>query len=439
MSPEQASGNSAQMGSKSDIYSLGVLLFELLTGNSLFEGDPESVIRQILVREPARPRSIKRTVPRNLETICLKAIEKDPARRYETAADLAVDLRNFASGLPILARRTNTLEQIGLLMRSHPTISAMLAIGTIVLATGGVAISSLRSQNHRLEGFRPVYVTTNPSGARVAVVPLDSSTNEPSADSTQILCPSSPTPLTFDAKSGRYLLEVELIGSDGPLFAEVYRTVGEKSGQSDASTRANIKAGLDPETCRLSTIDLTSLADATSHMVKIKIDEESRKLNPLLPNELYVDPHQTLPGDGDSSDTKLKGLLSTTSAGEPCLTYQAAVEWAERNHKRLASAAEYDAIAKAIKRGEVSQSIADLFDDHPEYTSTARVAPPVSGNAVANRLREMHVLKGYGDSTSFPEMIAWTDGSLLAPHDCKSAKIGIRGVLSSTPRFLIAR
>lgn len=435
MSPEQAGGNTAQISSKSDIYSLGVILFELMTGDSLFEGDRESVIRQILSREPARPRSIKRAIPRDLETICLKAIEKSPVRRYQTASELAADLRSFASAMPINARRASVLQQCGRLVRSRPTISAILAIGMVVLATSSFAISSLRKQNRRLEGLRPVYITTNPSGARVVLVPIDSKSNEPSGNTDEIIRPSGTTPLTVDAKAGRYLVEAEIDGAEGPMFAEIYRTVGEINNQSDSLVRANVKAGLDPETCRFSTIRLTPLADVTRQMAKVTFDEQSRSLNPLLPKELYVDVHQTLPNDDDSPE-EMKGLLSVTSAGEPCMTYQCAAEWAERHDKRIASAAEYDAIAKAIELGKYSQPIAELSDDRPEYTTTVKVDPSVEGNAVTNHMHEMHVLKGFDDPTKFPELVRWTDGSLIAPHDVKSAKLGVRGVHSGTPRFL---
>ncbi len=437
MSPEQANGNAAQVSYKSDIYSLGVILFELLTGDCPFEGDRESVIRQILVREPARPRTIKRTIPWDLETICLKAIEKDPACRYSTTNDLATDLRHFAEGKPILVRRTNLLEKCARLTRKRPTITAILAIGMIILATSSFAISSLHTQNRLLEGYRPVYVTTQPSGAHVVLVPIDPETNEPSENTADIIRPSGETPLSTEAKAGRYFVEAQLSSSDGPMFAEVYRTVGKSSRQSEPLKRANIKAGLDPETCRLSSIALTPIADASSQMVKIRIDTESRRANPLLPKELYVDAQQTLPNDGDSPNPRLATLLSKTAQGEPCITYQGAVDWAEQNHKRIASSSEYDAIVKAIERGDISRPIDDIFDDHPEYTTTIKVDPTMAGNAVVNHLYEMHVLKGYGDATALPEMVKWADGSVLAPHDYKSAKIGIRGVRCGTPRFLI--
>jgi hypothetical protein len=299
-----------------------------------------------------------------------------------------------------------------------------------------MAVTSLRKQNRRLEGYRPVYVTSIPSGARIALVPIDPSTNELSVAPEKIIRPPGYTPLMTEAKSGRYFVEAVLPNSEGPIFAEVYRTVDDISRLSESSAMANSETGLDPATCRFPSIVLKPLAEATTQMVKIRIDDQSRRLNPLLPQFLYVDARQTSPTDRNSPNQNIGHLLSTTALGEPCITYQAAVEWAELNQKRLASSAEYDAIVKALEIRAESQTIDDLFDERPEYTTTIKVDPSAAGNAATNHLHEMHVLKGYGDSTSLSEMVTWSDGSLLSPHNLKSAMISIRGVHSGTPRFV---
>jgi hypothetical protein len=132
MSPEQASGDSGQVDERSDIYSLGVVLYELLTGDRPFQGNHRQLVRQVIEDEPRPPRRLNDRVPRDLETICLKAIAKSPARRYATARALADDLRRFLDGEPILARPVGPGERLARWCRRYP-----LAAGLLVAVTAG--------------------------------------------------------------------------------------------------------------------------------------------------------------------------------------------------------------------------------------------------------------------------------------------------------------
>jgi eukaryotic-like serine/threonine-protein kinase len=112
MSPEQAEGGRI-VDARTDIYSLRATLYELLTGQPAFDGsDRFEIIQQIAVTEPVPPRKLGPTIPRDLETICLKAMVKEPEHRYTTAQELADDLARFLADRPIVARRLGLLERV---------------------------------------------------------------------------------------------------------------------------------------------------------------------------------------------------------------------------------------------------------------------------------------------------------------------------------------
>ena len=153
MSPEQAESLQRPVDHRTDLYSLGATLYELATGRPVFESaTPHGVIMQVLTDEPVAPRPVRPDMPRDLETIILTCLAKDPDRRYATAQALGQDLRLFLEGRAIKARRTPVWEKMGRWAKRQKksvAIGAIAAVASIVMAGAGLALW-LRQENLRL-------------------------------------------------------------------------------------------------------------------------------------------------------------------------------------------------------------------------------------------------------------------------------------------------
>ena len=150
MSPEQAGGHAHSTDRRTDIYSMGVILFQMLTGELPFRGNASMQVHQRLTEDPPSPRALNRFLPRDLCTICVKCLERDPNRRYATAKELAEELGRFIRHEPILSRPISRPERVLRWAKRKPALAAVGALTVFLAIAGPLTALLIESQRQRM-------------------------------------------------------------------------------------------------------------------------------------------------------------------------------------------------------------------------------------------------------------------------------------------------
>jgi serine/threonine-protein kinase len=159
MAPEQAQGLGKLIGPATDVYGLGAILYELLTGRPPFAApDADQTLQQVISQDPVPPRRLQPGVPRDLETVCLKCLEKETTRRYASAHDLAEELHRFQGGEPVRARPAGYAERLVKWARRRPAVAALWAVSltVVLLAAGGGLWWTMARRQHQAQTGRAV-------------------------------------------------------------------------------------------------------------------------------------------------------------------------------------------------------------------------------------------------------------------------------------------
>lgn len=465
MAPEQASGNHPAIDVRTDVYALGAIFYELLTGVRPFRGEVGVLLELVKNAPPEAPRKIKPDIPKDLEAICLKCLAKDPGKRYASAAALAEDLHLYMAGETLRGIPAALPNRMWKWFRRHRRFVTAIGLTFLVALTAAGSLAwQFRGTKPAAVETREVDIVTEPEGCEITVVALNPDTGDP--DPGKIRQIKGRTPLTATLEPADYLIVAVL---DETRFHEVYRHVPSHKESLPTMPRHLTWKKTPAGHIVLEKIKIPR-ADITHHMGLVErstnlLEPQKHKSGPerrwYVPS-FYVDPREISIQDIEDWGGKEFGaenwaIIKRTHRQPDWgpgpyaqMSYADAVLRLEKQGKRLPTTAElYSLTAKdwPPQKRKLESDTCILADHTPvtglhsrpwEWTSTKPGAPFTGLTRISQENMTHFLIKTVGGADTHQankesqNPVSFT--GFLSMIETNNKNVGARGVRSAKPR-----